>query len=40
MFDIFVLCSLYALGLERMYRGKYSVRELWLLLICAGIWLR
>lgn len=39
MFDIFALCSLYALGIERMCRGKYGVKELWLLLICAGIWL-
>ena len=40
MFDIFVLCSLYALALERIYRGRYGIKELWLLLICAGIWLR
>lgn len=40
MFDIFVLCFSYALGIDLVRRGIYSIRELWLLLVCAGLWLR
>mgnify|MGYP000968712518 CR=1 FL=1 len=40
MFDVFVLCFSYALGVDQVRRGTYSIRELWLLLICASLWLR
>lgn len=40
MFDIFVLCVSYALGIDLVRRGIYSIRELWLLLVCAGLWLQ